>query len=196
MASKSIAMMVGASAHSQTEREKNDYYATDPIAIAWLLKAYVERDKEELDKFIWEAACGEGHLAKPLKEAGYNLLSTDLVDRGYGDVLDFFKSSGEWCGDILTNPPFKVAEKFVRHGYKRLKKGKRLFIFQRIHFLESSGRHQLFKELPPKFVYVHSSRVGTAMNGDFERFNAKAMAYAWYIWEKGHQGETTVRWIP
>ena len=196
MANKSIAMMVGASAHSQTEREKTDYYATDPVAIEKLLGAYVKRDKETLDPLIWEPACGEGHLAKALKEEGYRVLSTDLVDRGYGDKLDFLASKGEWCGDILTNPPFKVAEKFVRHGYERLKKGKRLLIFQRIHFLESSGRHKLFKELPPKFVYIHSSRVGTAMNGDFERFNAKAMAYAWYVWEKGYKGETTVRWIP
>ena len=34
------------------------------------------------------------------------------------------------------------------------------------------------------------------MNADFERFHAKSMAYAWYIWEKGYQGESMMRWIP
>ncbi len=34
------------------------------------------------------------------------------------------------------------------------------------------------------------------MNGDFKtyKFNG-AVAYAWYIWEKGYKGETILRWI-
>lgn len=61
------------------EREKNDYYATDPKAMYKLLEF------ETFDKNIWEPACGEGNLSEVLKEKGYNVYSTDLINRGYGD---------------------------------------------------------------------------------------------------------------
>ena len=70
--------IIGASNHSETEREEHDFYATDPYAIDCLLsvaKPY---------RLIWECACGEGHLAKRLEAFGYEVVSTDLVDRGFG----------------------------------------------------------------------------------------------------------------
>tara|TARA_R110002096_G_scaffold28646_3_gene86692 strand:- start:420 stop:620 length:201 start_codon:yes stop_codon:yes gene_type:complete len=65
-------------------------------------------------------------------------------------------------------------------------------------FLESAKRHKLFKEHPPKYVYVHSSRVAIAKGGDFKKYEGggKNMCFAWYIWQKGSKSETIVRWIP
>ena len=73
----SVFKTLGASNHTDKEREKDDYYATDPIAIDKLLT--VERPNEN----VWECACGEGHLSKRLQDLGYIVYSTDLVDRGY-----------------------------------------------------------------------------------------------------------------
>lgn len=67
----------GASNHSDKKREEHDYYATDPNAIDYLL------EKISPDKNIWECACGEGHLSKRLIERGYNVKSTDLINRGF-----------------------------------------------------------------------------------------------------------------
>lgn len=69
---------LGASNHSLEEREKDDFYQTDPVAIDKLLKV------EDFDKNIWECACGNGALSKRLEESCYNVYSTDLIDRGYG----------------------------------------------------------------------------------------------------------------
>lgn len=63
------------------EHTENDYYATEPKA-AWLLM-----EVEEFTPTIWECACGEGHLAKEFVKAGYSVAATDLVDRGYGDMM-------------------------------------------------------------------------------------------------------------
>lgn len=76
--SKSIFSTLASSHHSDVEREKHDYYATDPIAVEHLLRL------ETFSTNIWEPACGEGHMSKVLTEAGYNVKSTDLIDRGYG----------------------------------------------------------------------------------------------------------------
>lgn len=101
----SVYKTLGASNHTDKEREKDDYYATDPIAIDKLLT--VERPNEN----VWECACGAGHLSERLKEHGYNVLSTDIIDRGYSDtykLLDFLSVAPnalqDWADmDIITN---------------------------------------------------------------------------------------------
>lgn len=110
---KSTFIQLGASNHSNKEREQNDFYATDPKSLEIFLEK-LDEDKIYLHKNIWECACGKGHLSKVLEEKGYNVHSTDIVDRGYGiGNVDFLKQDTSFEGDILTNPPFKYAEKFV-----------------------------------------------------------------------------------
>ena len=75
---KKIFTPLGASNHSLTDREDNDFYATDPRALELLLEL------EEFDPFVWECACGKGHLSEVLKKHGHIVKSTDLIDRGYG----------------------------------------------------------------------------------------------------------------
>ena len=74
----SIYKTLGASNHTDKERQVNDYYATEPKAMEILLEV------ETFNKDIWECACGEGHLSEVLIKYGHNVLSTDLIDRGYG----------------------------------------------------------------------------------------------------------------
>lgn len=86
---KSVHAVLGASNHSDSERQEHDYYATDPKAMELLLA------EETFSPIIWEPACGEGHLAKVLEGHGHNVFSTDLIYRGYGDPepLDFLKAT-------------------------------------------------------------------------------------------------------
>ena len=181
------------------ERQKEDFYATHPNALKVFLKKLKE-DGVEINKQVWECSCGMGHLSKVLLDEGYEVRSTDIVDRGYDSFnyqSDFLNSPhlNGWTGDILTNPPFKLAEEFVEKGMKLLCNGNKLFLFLKIQFLEGQKRKELFKEYPPKYVYVNSSRQLCAKDGEFEKYTATTQFYAWYIWEKGFTGETTLRWI-
>lgn len=54
-------------------------------------------------------------------------------------------------------------------------------MFLKVTFLEGKARKKMFQENPPKYVYVSSSRLACAKNGDFETYNGGAVAYAWYI---------------
>ena len=58
----SIYKTLGASNHTDKERENNDYYATEPKAAELLLEV------EDLHKQFWECACGEGHLAEVFRK--------------------------------------------------------------------------------------------------------------------------------
>lgn len=72
----------------------------------------------KLKKFspdIWECACGSGEISKVLEDNGYNVKSTDIVYRGFGEEqsIDFLNSKeNTYDGDIITNPPFKYALEF------------------------------------------------------------------------------------
>jgi alpha-glucosidase (family GH31 glycosyl hydrolase) len=188
------ALMLGVNPNA--ERQKEDFYATDPKALKLFLDRIAE-DGFELKGKIWECACGMGHLSEELKKSGYNVKSTDLIDRGYGDgVLDFLKQeTREWHTSILTNPPFKLAEQFVEKGIDLIQDGYILCLFLKIQFLEGQKRKILFKKYPPKYVYVYSSRQLCCKDGEFEKYSATTQCYAWYVWEKGFNGETIIRWI-
>lgn len=189
----SIYKTLGASNHTENEREANDYYATEPKA-AELLCAV-----ENLSPAIWECACGAGHLAEVLRKHGHIVKATDLTDRGYGcGGVDFLKENVHFHGDIVTNPPYKYAKKFVEHAIDTVADGCKVCMFLKLQFLEGKARRALFEKYPPKCVYVASDRLLCAKNGDFEKMKAgggSAVAYAWFVWQKGYTGETVIRWI-
>ena len=184
---------LGASNHTENEREKNDYYATDPLAIDELLK------KETLNHNVWECACGGLHLANRLKELGYNVRTSDLVKRVNADnieVLDFLSYQGKYDGDIVTNPPYILAKEFVLKALDIVSEGNKVVMFLKLLFLESQNRYEeLFKLYPPKKIYVFSKRVRCQINGDFSKKDSSAICYARYVWEKGYKGLPTIDWI-
>ena len=161
--------------------EKNDYYATSPKAVELLL------EKEGFSKHIWEPACGEGHISKVLTAHGYQVESTDLIDRGFGLSGQDFLSQPYFTsfdGDIITNPPYKYAKEFVEKAIEVVKPGCKVAMFLKLTFLEGQGRRKLFREHPPKTVYVSSARLQCGKNGDFT--GTSMVAYAWYVWQKGY----------
>lgn len=184
-----VFVMIGASNHSEGAREKHDYYATDPEAVKELLEF------ERFDKYILEPCCGEGHISKVLEDSGYFVKSTDLIDRNFGKGgVDLFKYR-EWGGDIISNPPYKIAKEFVDHMLKIMQAGKKLAVFLKIQFLESQSRRPLFDTHPPKRIYVFSKRKSCAKNGRFDLYPSSAVCYAWFIWEKGFKGDPIIKWI-
>lgn len=189
----SIFKTLGASNHTEKERESNDYYATEPKALELLL------DLENFSPYVWECACGEGHLAKVLVNKGYNVIASDLVDRDYGaGGVDFLKCTEKFNGDIITNPPYKYAKEFVEHALEIVTNRHKVAMFLKVQFLEGKARRELFDKYPPKVIYVASSRLLCAKNGEFEKMRqggGSAVAYAWFVWEKGYKGPTTVRWF-
>ena len=183
---------LGASNHTPEERQPDDFYATDPRAASLLL------DVEEFSGKIWECACGQGDLSKVFERAGHDVISTDLVYRGYGckvpvDFLSY--EGGSFDGDIITNPPYKYASEFVEKALNTVSDGHKVAMFLKLLFLEGKARKELFKKYPPKTVYVMSSRMRCAKDGDFDKYRSSAVAYAWYVWEKGYTGNPTIKWI-
>ena len=189
----SVFKTLGSSHHTDKEREHHDYYATDPIAAELLLQ------QEEFYN-IWECASGENHLADVFKKHGHDVRTSDIVQRTpTTEVYDFLSMDNtSWHGDIVTNPPYKFATEFIYKALSIIREGNKVAMFLKLQFMEGKGRKRLFTNFPPKVIYVSSSRINCAMNGNFEGLRTtggSAVAYAWYVWEKGYKGPTTVKWI-
>jgi hypothetical protein len=98
-------------------------------------------------------------------------------------------------GDIVTNPPYKYATEFLVKSMESLKEGRYYCAFLKILFLEGQARRKVFEKYPPRYIFVYSKRQDCAKNGDFKSKGSSAVAYAWFIWQKGYAGESVVKWI-
>lgn len=138
-------------------------------------------------------------MSNVLEQHGYSVKSSDIITRCKGiEEIDFLKFNGEWNGDIITNPPYKYAKSFVEKSLEIIPNGHKVAMFLKLTFLESKNRRELFNKYPFKTLYVSSSRLQCAKNGDFETYGkgvGTAVAYGWYIWEKGFAGSPIIKWI-
>ena len=136
---------IGASNHCEHERADKDYYATEPRATELLC---------EIERFtgpILEPSCGEGHISRVLMTKGYEVVSRDLADRGFGEVADFLSAENtEWEGDIVTNPPYAFAQEFVEKALSIIPEGRKVAMFLKLTFLEGKKRAALFNSTPPE----------------------------------------------
>ena len=173
--------------NSNQDRNENDFYETPIDAIQDLI------NYEKFFGNVWECSCGKGAISKPLIDNGYNVYSSDLIDRGYGDVKDFLKTNSKY-DNIITNPPFNIATEFAIHGLNCI--NNKMALLLKLSFLEGVARSKMFKNTPLKNVYVFSRRI-TFINPDSGKksHGGCMLAFAWFIWEKDYNGKPTIDWI-
>lgn len=147
----SVFKTIGASNHSDEQRESHDFYATDIKSVEALLA------HEHFAPKIWEPACGEGNISKTLIKHGYEVRESDIIDRMGNEVKDFlFFNNETFDGDIITNPPYSKAKEFVEQSLKVIPDGNKVAMFLKITFLEGKARRALFQvALPRKGVGVY-----------------------------------------
>lgn len=190
---ESIFVTHGASNHSNWKRADLDYYSTDPIAVDKLLQ------REKFNHYILEPACG-GHISDALIKNGYEVLSLDLIDRGYPNqscVQDFLENNYDHKNrrDIITNPPYAKAKEFVEHALDISKEHVKIAMFLKLTFLEGGKRKELFDKYPPKSIYVFRNRIDCWKNGIKPEKPSRAVCYAWFVWEKGYVEPPQIFWI-
>ena len=187
--SKAAIAGIAPSNHSLKNRESDDFYATDPKAVDMLCNL------EKFSQTILEPACGQGHIAKALESHGYKVLAYDLIDRGYGTTgIDFLALDKQNVNaDVITNPPYKLAQEFVEKAMSVIAPGHKVAMFLKLTFLETARRRELFKKYPPKTVYVASQRIACWPNG--KPTTQSMVCYAWFVWEKGFSGDTILKWF-
>ena len=177
-------------ADKPTKAEGDDpynFYPTPPAVTEALLEV------EEFGSQVWEPACGDGAISKVLIKRGYEVASSDIVDRGYGEVEDFFESDRS-AKSIVTNPDYDFSEQFVRTSLE--KTTYKVAMLLPLAFLTSRGRYELLTSSSLKAVYVFTGRVSLFPKEVRASSGNGRENYAWFVWEHGYQGSPVIHLFP
>ena len=175
-------------AGSSAGRPPEDYYITPDSAIEALL------DHETFHGSIWDNSCGSGAISEVLKKKGYSdVLSSDLMDRGYGIVNHDFLTSPHKADNICMNPPFRYAKEFVELSLQ--KTTRKVAMLGKIQFLEGINRTSLFDVKKLETVYVFRRRVNFYRNGVRGNLSTSTLCFAWYVWNHEYYGKPSIDWI-
>jgi hypothetical protein len=169
----------------------HDLYETPAPATHALL------NEEKFTGTIWEPAAGRGALSRVLRARGYRVVCTDLIsyDGADEDVkggVDFLKQEHVPKGvkAIVTNPPFMLAEEFVRHALALVP---RVAMLSRLGFLCSISRADILDGGKLARVYPFANTV--SFNRDGEGVRGHAIEFAWFVWDREHRGRATLKRI-
>lgn len=174
-------------------RPADDFYETPRPLTEALLQVENFHGRRSDDFDIWEPACGNGAMSKVLESEGYAVFSSNLTGRGYGTIgVDFLLEQQLWARNVVTNPPFTLAEQFVIHALQL--GADKVAMLLRLQFLEGAKRYrEIFKRWPPARVWTFSKRqtIGTPefyeANGYGATKRGGVIAYSWFVWTKDHK---------
>lgn len=200
---------LGATNHSTEERQKEDYYATDPKFINHLLEK--EPWLKNPDLKILEPSAGEGVLVDRFFElTGNKMDAYDLIARRE-DIIEQNYFTADFSNKydvILTNPPYLkdtlktttgLAD-YILKALKEVKVGGTVIMFLKTLHLESKVRYEkIFKNNPPSKLYVYADRISCYKNND-TTLPQGAISYTIFMWcNKKEDGsfdkDTKIDWI-
>lgn len=168
------------------EREADDFYPTPPEPTRALL-AYERNDLLRFDR-IWEPAAGDGAMASIIRDAGFDVEMSDLVDRGCGATIrDFFDYRHAPAKAIITNPPYNRVNAaqgkglWIRHAMETLGV-EYMALLLNWSWPGAAGLWALWHDWPPARVYLMRWKI------DFTGQGSPPMLNAWFVWDRTHVG--------
>jgi hypothetical protein len=180
------------------ERGDDDWF----VEPAWTVEVLAIAEGPRLLEPIWDPACGGGCIPITLARCGFQpAIGTDLVDRGFGPCMDFLGAtpqtpSSVWPQSIVCNPPYNLAEAFVRRAVSLVPY---VAMLVQAKFPYSQGRHRLFTQHPPARLYFLSDRPsmppGALLRDGKIKAKGGKMDFCWIVWDKRSPGPTTAHWI-
>lgn len=166
-------------------RVENDFYATPEWATEAILN---ELQFPGLGKHWLEPCAGEGAIIKATNKfyqreapvwSAYEIDAHRAVRMAGIERLDFLNDTPSVSNQIdviLTNPPFSLAEEFIR---KCLPLAPVVIMLLRVDFLGSQKRLEFWKNIPAPDLYVIPYRIS------FDGKGTDSCEYAWYVWGWG-----------
>lgn len=172
-------MRQGADRAALKER-KDDLYETPAQAVTAFMRV-----APSLPTKFWEPCAGRGAIARILSASGHEVIASDLVahpgaDAGIETPIDFLMERRPPPGvsKILTNPPYKLADEFIRHG---LRLGCEVTVLLRLMAMEGAGRSDLI-DLHLTHVWAGIERLPSMHREGYEgpKQSNSGAPFAWF----------------
>lgn len=179
-----IAELLGCGSKTN-KREKDDFYATPPLCTHALLNVEINLIHGVFKgPSVWEPCAGDGAILRVLWERNIEVVATDLVQRGACESrIDFLMERKPLAPNIITNPPFKLANQFVRHAFDIGIEYMAMLL--PASFPNSEKSAKTFDIWKPARIHALGWRP------DFTGQGKPTMRCSWFVWQRGDPKETT-----
>lgn len=172
------------------ERKERDLYET-PAWVTIVLCGLLPRRSH----FVWEPAAGTGKMRNALIGEGFSVIASDIEP--YEDIerADFsrFHVAPKDVWAIVTNPPYALAESFVRHAIELMRPRRGLVaMLLRVDWDSAKTRRDLFSEHPAFAMKITLlDRIQWFAGGA----SNPSENHAWFVWDWQSEGrEPILRW--
>ena len=176
--------------NKRLNKSNHDLYQTSSWAIQVMLTELLSELK--VDWSYLEPCNGYNVITDVLDQNGFKKvyrldIDQDCVADEYVDFLNW--EPPELFNCVVMNPPYKLNNRceFINKALQVVEDKGLVITLSRILFVESAKRADFFKQFPPKYILVHKRRLAFGMKS--------GIGYAWFVFQKGHQGPTILKWI-
>lgn len=185
-------------------RHPQDWYV-EPIWTSERLFAV-----EPFDGGVLDPACGSGRIVEAAKRVGHYALGSDLEDRAngaYWHSIDFISNdfprevcasedAGGLIANIVSNPPFGIADAFAAHSLSLARKKVALLLPTK--WMNGAKRGAWLETTPLRRVWLLGPRPsmppGPAIEAGIAPGNGTT-DFAWFVWEQGYRERPVLSWL-
>ena len=173
-------------------RDTDDWY----VEPEWVSERLFELEKFE--GAIWDSACGLGRIVASARYAGLIAHGSDVVVRTEQHLgpIDFLKCTKPWGPNIVSNPPFKHAEAFVKHALGLAER--KVAMLLPANWVQGDKRSRWLEQTPLARVYFITPRPsmppGAVVAAGGKPGNGTT-DYCWMVWQRGRVGPADIRWL-
>ncbi|HVI92297.1 MAG TPA: hypothetical protein VM659_28665 [Dongiaceae bacterium] len=132
-----------------------------------------------------------------VERSGGAIVGSDIAPKAAGiERMDFFNARCRYQ-NLIFNPPYKDAERFIRRALDLAEHKVAALVQQQFPF--SQTRHSLFTETPVARLYFLSTRPSMPPGRLLQAGEIKAKGgktdYLWIVWDHDHKGPPQSFWL-
>lgn len=175
----------------KVKRQPNDFYPTPHDVTRALLRVEHQCIRNTAGNLVWEPCGRGGAIMRVLAEHDFQTIGTDIVadPRQKVHALDVLQAKRARARAVVTNPPFALAEKIIRHLLDVLGVDY-LALLLKASYWHADERTPLFRLHPPSRIHALTWRP------DFLGKGAPVMECAWFVWQRGWASGTHYHLLP
>lgn len=159
-------------------------------------------EHERFEGSVCDPACGLGRIVQAAQLAGFGRTAwgQDKVKRSPYCVrlADFLSDDfqGRWPDNIVSNPPFKLSREFVAKAHKVA--SRKVAMLLPLGWISGDKRSRWLEDTRRRRVLILTPRPsmppGPVVEAGLPARGGKT-DFAWYIWERGYNGEPEFGWL-
>jgi hypothetical protein len=172
------------STHTSDERGLDAYF-TCPEAIETLILLEADR----IPQRIWEPAAGAGAIVLPLRATGRTVLASDIADYGLPgcrivDYLSAPKMPTAWVHGVVTNPPYKLAQRFAMRAISEVPYV--AFLVRTNFLMDAERRGRWLDRTEPTRIYYLLPRLPMMHHKEWTgKKSTSNTPFTWVVWQQG-----------